>query len=226
MMASRRGALAGAEDYLSRDEDPDPRPSTSILYSKEEYEAEDRAIAAKHASTEAVARERAAQAAHRTRGAQASADAAERRNKGSLSATMRPATRFVSRKASRRVLVAELALAASLKTLGKITQGTAPGMSDYVPLFVVFLILGFAAETSDDAAHLAAGLGGLVLLVIALQAAPALVGLGDYLSGGSRSAATSGSATDLPSPAVVSHHPAKRPGVHRGNTLRGGGQVA
>jgi hypothetical protein len=78
------------------------------------------------------------------------------------------------KRAPRRVLVAELVGAVVLITLDDAAAGNAPTAQSYVGAFVVFLVLGFAAEISEDAAHVAAGLGGLVLLALAMRSAGAI----------------------------------------------------
>lgn len=128
--------------------------------------------------------------------------------------------RFITR-APRRVLVAELVAAVTLRTVTRVSNGDTPTLQDYVPVFVVYLILGFAAETSEELAHLAAGLGGLVLLAIAMNAAPGIVKATSAL-GAPRTtptAPTGGGPSSSPPPSA--HHPNGRPGKHRGNKIGG-----
>lgn len=147
-----RGGLAGAEDYLA-DRDA-PQPSSVGVRSIDEYDADERARIAKADAGAARAKAQA-----------------RRSRPGLLDRIPAPIRRH-----SDKALVAELVAAVTMRTIAKVSNGDTPGVSDYVPIFVVYLILGFAGEIGgDDVKHLAAGFGGLVLLAITMQAAPGLV---------------------------------------------------
>lgn len=117
---------------------------------------------------------------------------------------------FVVR-APRRVLVTEFLAAGFLITVRHLADGETPGIEPYVGAFVVYLLLGFASELGgDQTAKVAAGLGGLVVLAIAVRTVgPLMTGAGVLASGGA--------------PVVdigPRHNPRRPPGTRlRGNNL-------
>lgn len=89
----------------------------------------------------------------------------------------------------RRVLVAEMVMVLAIVTVADIAEGNAPEPSQYVAPFVVYLALAFLAEFGDDAARLAAGMGGLVLLALLVNHSAGIVKALSYVGG---TAATGG----------------------------------
>lgn len=80
-----------------------------------------------------------------------------------------------TRRNSRPLLIGEAVMAVVLITLNEVTQGNTPTLRPYMGAFIVYFVLGFAAEVGDDTARLAAAFGALVLLAIAMRSAPAIV---------------------------------------------------
>lgn len=74
---------------------------------------------------------------------------------------------FASRN-PRRVLLAELLLVVVITITSRVSEGEVPRPSDLLAPFVVYLVLGFAAEVGGSTARLAAGIGGLVLLAVVM----------------------------------------------------------
>lgn len=74
---------------------------------------------------------------------------------------------FASRN-PRRVLLAEFLLVVVITITSRVSEGEVPRPSDLLAPFVVYLVLGFAAEVGGSAARLAAGIGGLVLLAVVM----------------------------------------------------------
>jgi len=74
---------------------------------------------------------------------------------------------FASRN-PKRLLLAELLLVVVITITSRVSEGEVPRPSDLLAPFVVFLVLGFAAEVGGSTARLAAGLGGLVALAVVM----------------------------------------------------------
>jgi hypothetical protein len=74
------------------------------------------------------------------------------------------------RRTPQKALVAELVAVVVLTAVREVANGESPGIEPFVGGFVVYLILGFAAELGgEQTARVAAGLGALVLLVVAAR---------------------------------------------------------
>ncbi len=69
----------------------------------------------------------------------------------------------------RRILIAEGVGLSLVVTAGRLGRGESPELMDYVPVWTVFLLLGFAAETGPKSARLAVAFGGLLTLAIVLR---------------------------------------------------------
>jgi hypothetical protein len=74
---------------------------------------------------------------------------------------------FASRN-PRRLLLAELLLVVVITITSRVSEGEVPRPSDLLAPFVVYLVLGFAAEVGGSTARFAAGLGGLVALAVVM----------------------------------------------------------
>jgi hypothetical protein len=83
--------------------------------------------------------------------------------------------RGIASRNPRRVVLAELLLVVVIVTVGRVAEGEVPHPSDYLAPFVVYLVLGFAAEVGGGPARLAMGLGGLVLLAMVMANAGGIV---------------------------------------------------
>ena len=174
--AEREPGVRGRRGYKLPTIEPadDPQPSSASIRTKEEYEASERARVDKAKASSA--RSKAA-----TRKARSSTRKARRDSFGSAVDSITP--KALSR-APKNALRAELLAAVVLITLeavaggvdpdGNPVAGKAPGIQSYVGVFVVYLVLAFAAEAGEQAARTSAGLGGLVLLAIGMRAAAAL----------------------------------------------------
>lgn len=68
----------------------------------------------------------------------------------------------------KRLLLAELLLVVVITITSRVSEGEVPRPSDLLAPFVVFLVLGFAAEVGGSTARLAAGIGGLVALAVVM----------------------------------------------------------
>lgn len=74
----------------------------------------------------------------------------------------------------RRVLLAELLLVVVVTIVSRVSDGEVPRPSDLLAPFVVYLVLGFAAEVGGSTARFAAAFGGLVLLAVVMANAGAI----------------------------------------------------
>jgi hypothetical protein len=77
-------------------------------------------------------------------------------------------------KAPRRVLVGELMAASVLVTIEQVGAGEIPSFQRYISIFIVYLLLAFGSMAGDQAARIAAGFGGLVLLAVGMRASGAI----------------------------------------------------
>jgi hypothetical protein len=76
----------------------------------------------------------------------------------------------------RKVLILELVAVLLIVTVDQLAHGDVPSPRAYVAPFIVYLILGFAAELGGDGgARVATGLGLLVLVALVLANAPGIV---------------------------------------------------
>lgn len=140
----------------------------------------------------------------------------------SESGTVQIVPAFIRRDQGRRVLLAEVVTAMLLITLGDVAQGEAPTFRSYVGAFVVYIVLGTAAELGgDDVAHLAAGFGGLVLLAIGMRAAPAFVALGQVAGGTTPAWHDPRAGNPAAGKGPLQGPPPNRPGSVRANSLGG-----
>jgi len=76
--------------------------------------------------------------------------------------------RAFARRNPRRLLIAEFLLVVVVTITSRVSEGEVPRPSDLLAPFVVYLVLGFAAEVGGSTARLAAGIGGLVLLAVVM----------------------------------------------------------
>lgn len=133
-----------------------------------------------------VERSKAAKAAADARTAKARAQAAEARARGrdtppipttpEPKATTVPAipsgVQRVITRTPQKALVAELVAVVVLTAVREVSRGESPGIQPFVGAFCVYLVLGFAAELGgEQTARVAAGIGALVLLVVAARTA-------------------------------------------------------
>lgn len=87
------------------------------------------------------------------------------------------------RKTPQKALVAELLAAVFLTAVREVADGNSPGIEPFVGSFVVYLVLGFAAELGgENTARVAAAIGGLVLLAIAARTIGPLVSAGKVVA--------------------------------------------
>lgn len=151
----------------------DPQPTgPSRVHSLEEYEAGERARVAKSRAQEAEANARI----HR---------AVQSVNKEREQVTS-STSKFLNRtilKVPRKALLTEFVVALILVTGSSLAAGNTPKPSQYVAVWVVYLALSIMADLSPSSARFAAGLGGLVLLVIALNRSGDIITVLNTISG-------------------------------------------
>jgi hypothetical protein len=92
-------------------------------------------------------------------------------------------------KMPRKALIAEACAVALITAIREVSEGHSPGLQPFVGAFVVYLVLGFAAEVGGPStARFAAGMGGLVLLAVAASAVGPLTRAAGVIPGGSHQA--------------------------------------
>jgi hypothetical protein len=85
----------------------------------------------------------------------------------------------------RSILVAEMVGTSVVVTAGRLGRGEAPELGDYVPVWLVYLVLAFAVTISKGTERVAIGLGGLILVAVTLRdAAPLTRALAVASTGG------------------------------------------
>lgn len=84
----------------------------------------------------------------------------------------------------KRLLLAELLLVVVITITSKVSEGEVPSPRDLLAPFVVFLVLGFAAEVGGSTARLAAGIGGLVTLAVVMANAGSIAKTITYAAAG------------------------------------------
>lgn len=98
-----------------------------------------------------------------------------RKSMGKLDRRVRAFMKLGSRN-PRRTLLAELVAVLVIVTVDQLAHKQVPMPASYLAPFVVYLVLGFAAELGGDGgARVATGIGMLVLVALVLANAPGIV---------------------------------------------------